>query len=75
MIFFDTNVLVYSAVNLDTNKQQIADQRIEAALLQNRFMISPLVLSELIYIFSKLKVRSDIADKAIDLYSSHIWSN
>ena len=54
MTFFDTNILVYSTVNLDEAKQQISDRLIEEAIKDKLFSVSPLVVSEFIFVLSKL---------------------
>ena len=54
MIFFDTNILVYSSINQDTAKQKLADEKILAGLKSNQIVISPLVLIEYLFVLSKL---------------------
>ena len=56
MIFFDTNVLVYATINQGDEKLALAEQVIEDAIMHNRFLVSPLVISEYIFILSKLKI-------------------
>jgi predicted nucleic acid-binding protein len=68
MIFFDTNVLVYSTVNLDDTKQKISDRLIEDAMKEKTLSISPLILSEFIYVLSKLKIDRKLVRNAISLY-------
>jgi predicted nucleic acid-binding protein len=48
VIFFDTNVLIYSIVNLDKEKQKVSDSLVGKAIKEKVFSISPLVLSEFI---------------------------
>lgn len=72
MIFFDTNLLVYSAVNLDEEKQKISDNLIETAIKDNVFVVSPLVLSEFIFVLSKLKVNRILVDQAISSYKPFV---
>ena len=55
MIFFDTNVLVYFSINQNMEKQALADERIQDALAENKFVISPLVMVEYIFVLAKLK--------------------
>lgn len=68
MTFFDTNVLVYSTVNLDEEKQEISDRLIEEAIKEKAFTISTLVLSEFIYVLSKLNIDNQLVENAISLY-------
>lgn len=56
MTFFDTNVLIYFTINQDQSKWDIAKNYIYEALDEEKFCISPMVLSEYIFILSKYKV-------------------
>jgi predicted nucleic acid-binding protein len=66
--FFDTNVLVYSTVKLDKVKQEVSDRLIEVAIKEKALTISTLVLSEFIYVLSKLNIDKQLVEKAISLY-------
>jgi predicted nucleic acid-binding protein len=55
MIYFDTNVLVHSLVNQNEANMNLAQTRIEYAIKTNQFIISPLVVQELVFVLSKLK--------------------
>ncbi|MCK4764263.1 MAG: PIN domain-containing protein [Candidatus Aminicenantes bacterium] len=68
MIFFDTNVLVYSTANLDKDKQETSDILIEQAIKDNEFSLSPLVISEFIYVLAKLRIDKKLVENAIALY-------
>jgi len=70
--FFDTNVLVYSTVNLDKVKQEASDRLIEAAIKEKAFTISTLVLSEFIYVLAKLKIDNHLVERAISLYKPFV---
>lgn len=72
MTFFDTNVLVYSTVNLDKVKQEVSDRLIEAAIKEKALTISTLVLSEFIYVLSKLNIDKQLVEKAISLYKPFV---
>jgi len=63
VIFFDTNVLVYYTVNQDEVKQKLSKELIEEAIRDGHFFISPLVMTEYIFILSKLKIREENSDK------------
>ena len=69
MIFFDTNILVYSSINQDTEKQLIVDQKILLALKNNELCISPLVLTEYLFVLAKLK-QIEIQQKNIVFFKS-----
>ena len=69
MIFFDTNILVYSSINQDTEKQMVADQAILLALKNHELCISPLVLTEYLFVLAKLK-QIEIQQKNIVFFKS-----
>jgi predicted nucleic acid-binding protein len=54
VIFFDTNVLVYFAINQDVKKQSTAQVLIQQAIKEQTLVISPLVMIEFIFVVSKL---------------------
>jgi predicted nucleic acid-binding protein len=54
VIFFDTNVLVYFAINQDRRKQSVAQVSIQQAIENKTLVISPLVMIEFIFVLSKL---------------------
>jgi len=56
MTFFDTNVLVYAVIDQDKEKMKLSQKLIAQAIESNTFFISALVLSEYIFILSKLKI-------------------
>ena len=70
MIFFDTSVLVHSIVNQDSGKQKLSDTLILKSFETDQLSISPLVLSELYFVLSKLNLPfSLIADAALPYQS------
>ncbi len=54
VIFFDTNVLVYFAINQDRRKQSVAQAIIQQAIENKTLVLSPLVMIEFIFVLSKL---------------------
>ncbi len=68
MLYFDTNILVYSVADQGSNRTKLSKQLIEEAINSNIFYISSLVLSEFIFTLSKLKIL-DKNNKAMKLYS------
>ena len=54
MIFFDTNLLVYAVINQDSDKQKQAEELIETAIAKGQLVVSPLVLSELVFVLAKI---------------------
>ena len=61
--FFDTNVLIYFTINQVQDKWELAKKYIYEALDEEKFFISPMVLSEYIFILSKYKVQKQHQDK------------
>ena len=72
MTFFDTNVLVYCTVKLDEAKQKISDRLIEEAIKDKIFSVSPLVISEFIFVLSKLNIDKILVENAISLYKPFV---
>lgn len=67
--FFDTNVLVYATIDQDREKMILSQKLIAQAIEDNTFFISAFVLSEYIFILSKLKI-IDEQDEKIMLFST-----
>lgn len=65
MIFFDTNVLVYYTINQDEEKQKLSQRLIENAIGDGLFFISPLIMTEYIFVLSKLKILSENHNKIL----------
>ncbi len=74
MIFFDTNILVYQAIDQDAVKQNKATSLIDKAIADNQFFISPLIVSEFIFVLGKLKIIDEQKDK-IELYRKFSCEN
>ena len=68
MIFFDTNILIYFTINQDAKKQELSKKLIKDAIKQNNFFISPLVMSEYIYILAKFKML-DVSREKIEFFN------
>ena len=73
MTFFDTNVLVYYTINQDEAKFDVAQKIIYEAIEQDTFFISPMVLSEYIFVLSKYKLTKIHHDKVM-LFSKYVNS-
>ena len=71
MTFFDTNILIYFTLDQDAEKLALARQYIFEAVEQEILMISPLVLSEYIFVLAKNKVDRRYAD-LIDFFSEYV---
>ena len=71
MIFFDTNVLIYFTINQDEAKFDIAERMIYEAIEQDTFFISPMVLSEYIFVLGKYKLIQKHKSKVL-LFSKYV---
>jgi len=71
LTYFDTNILIYATVEQDLKKFQISNDLIYEAIKSKNFFISPLVLSEYIFILSKLKI-AEQCEEQIGFYSKFI---
>ncbi len=74
MTYFDTNVLVYFTIDQDSDKLEKARCLIFDAIKNDSFFISPLVVSEYIFILSKLKILNFHDDK-VELFLKHTKSS
>jgi len=68
MIYFDTNVLIYSTIDQDQEKALISKELIEKSIKSDDFVISPLVLNEFIFVLSKQKI-IDKYKENVEFYS------
>jgi predicted nucleic acid-binding protein len=74
MIFPDTNILVYATVNQDAAKQKISEKIISENIGGN-LVISPLILSEYIYVMTKLGIDEQYIRKSVDIFRKCVYSN
>jgi len=72
--FFDTNVLIYFTINQDQHKWELAKKYLYEALDKEIFFISPMVLSEYIFILSKYKIQKQHKDK-IMFFAQYVKGN
>lgn len=70
MLFFDTNIIVYSIVNLDEEKLNISQNLVNNALEENSILISPLILQEMIFTLGKLGVEPELIEENVDLWTN-----
>lgn len=70
MLFFDTNVIVYSIVNLDEEKLKISQRLVNEALDENSILISPIILQEMIFTLGKLRVEPEVIEENVDLWTN-----
>jgi predicted nucleic acid-binding protein len=60
MWYFDTNILVYSIISVDESKMLYSQALINDCIRNDRFLISPVSLQELIFVLAKLKVETGL---------------
>ena len=71
MTFFDTNVLVYFTINQDKQKLEKAQEMIFDAIKKDIFFISPMVLSEYMFVLGKYGVIKEHKNKVL-LFSEYV---
>jgi predicted nucleic acid-binding protein len=69
MTYFDTNVLVYFTIDQGKGHFDLAQQYVFEAVKSETFLISPLVLSEYIFVLSKIKIL-DQHHKKVDFFAT-----
>lgn len=72
MIYFDTNVLIYSVVEQDILKTKISQHLISHAIKNETFTISTLSIQEFVYILHKLKFNSEVIASRSNFFSKFI---
>jgi len=70
MQFFDTNVLIYAIINQIPEYRISSTRLIEASIIQETLLVSPLVLSELIFSLNKLNLETKLIEQEIDFYKN-----
>jgi len=68
--FFDTNALIYFTINQDEQKLKKAQEIIFDAIEQDIFFISPMVLSEYIFVLGKYGISKKHRNKVL-LFSEY----
>ena len=72
--FFDTNVLVYFTIDQGGKRLELSQKIIYESIENEIFFLSPMVLSEYIFILSKYKVQKQHQDK-ITFFSQYVHGN
>lgn len=75
MIYLDTNVLVYSYISPDDQKQVVSSQLIETLIRENNLLLSPLVMQELIFVLNKLQLTNPEISDIIELFKKYCRRN
>ena len=71
MIYIDTNVIVYSYVNLGDQKQIISKELIEQLISDGDLLLSPLVIQELIFVLNKLRVNKNEVSEIVNFFTRY----
>ncbi len=75
MIFCDTNILVYSSLmTLDKNKYETSNNLLSELISEDALLINPLVLSEYIFVLSKLKIDENVIEQGINQFKDFVYS-
>lgn len=68
MWYFDTNILIYSITAVDEARMYYSQKLIGDCIKSNEFLISPITLSELIFVLAKLKVEKQIIEESVNSF-------
>lgn len=69
MVYVDTNVLIYAAVEQDIAKKERSLALLESCIAENQLLISLLVLQEYVFTLAKLKVDAGLIERDVQFYS------
>jgi predicted nucleic acid-binding protein len=75
VIYIDTNVIVYSCVNIGKPSQVYSKQLLEKIIREKDLILSPLVLQELAFVLYKLKVKKEKIANIIKFYVKYSKGN
>lgn len=75
MIYLDTNIIVYSYISPDDQKQIVSSQLIETLISENNLLLSPLVIQELIFVLNKLQLSKTEISDIIELFKKYCRRN
>jgi predicted nucleic acid-binding protein len=75
VIYIDTNLIVYSCVNIGKPIQVYAKQLLEKIIREKDLILSPLVLQELVFVLYKLKVKKEKIANIIKFYVKYSKGN
>jgi predicted nucleic acid-binding protein len=71
MTYFDTNLLIYFTIDQGEGRFELAQQYVFDAVEDGTFAISPLVLSEYIFVLSKMKILDQHHEK-VEFFARYI---
>ena len=71
MIYIDTNVIVYSYVNLGDEKQILSSELIEQLISDNNLILSPTVIQEVIFVLNKLGVEKNEVSEIVEFFAKY----
>lgn len=72
MVYVDTNVLIYIAVNQGDQKRDIAAKLVRELIKNDELFLSPLTIQEYIFTLSKLKIDLTQIAQDVDFYLDYV---
>ena len=75
MVYLDTNVLIYAALEQDRQKKEISIALIESLTDANALILSPLTLQEYIFTLGRLGISGEIIAHDVTFYQEHLGEN
>ncbi len=71
MWYFDTNILAYSLTAVEKEKMTLSQELIKKAISDDMFLISPVVLQELVFVLAKLKLEKEMVEESVGTFSKY----
>lgn len=72
MVYVDTNVLIYIAVNQGDQKRDIAEKLVRELIKNDELFLSPLTIQEYIFTLAKLKIDLTQIAQDVDFYLDYV---
>ncbi len=72
MLYLDTNILVYSLVNQDSDKMLASQERINQGIADTSLILSPLSLQELAFTLAKLNVPKTTIIDSFNAFKTYV---
>ena len=72
MVYVDTNVLIYTGIEQDINKKELAVELLANYTSSKLLSISLLTVQEYLFTFAKLKIDNKIIDRDTSYYSNQV---
>ncbi|HLP60948.1 MAG TPA: PIN domain-containing protein [Candidatus Deferrimicrobium sp.] len=72
MVYVDTNVLIYIAVNQGDQKRDIAAKLVRELIKNDELFLSPLTIQEYIFTLAKLNIDLTQISQDVDFYLDYV---